>query len=667
MEPSSKTLNSVVVHTLSEIGSEYCPVLQPMLRHLAGLVLTRRPKDPEQCIIDHLSGKHLGETQTPSNSRLSFSMRDKDIFHQGTQGEEGDVISSEYNEAASQKSYEHSYRQERGTALPLASSLQYGSLKTIAERLAVVVPLGPGRRLLEKLAKLLLDVKPRDAEEYLCTRLEGRCFSEEVVATNAMMHSMSGLLLVPPTDPTEIRLLKGVPIDSPGYAVAANVISLLITKKPSNPINYLFDHFAHRCRSSTIYSVASSNRHHIEEDSVSSVSHNLCCSYADNAEGEAEMEPMNSTDRELCMNNFLKVIHGLTPHSSFDQRRLMSSIGLGRGRTSWTFNRSANTKETGTQTSLYPENVPTKHQAGHGGNNSEPKPGSISSGSPPRFRPVSTFSSAVQSGSVMKEMKSSLSTSNNRGFMPLGFTFASDLTTPQPSNPLNSGNEPTKDPPSTVSKTPSSPSAFLTNSQQLSALSEEQIRICAELDQLRIRGELRQECLRHEIETLRREKEYRENIAVLYTGDSERSAAHAATEALFQAERYLYFLQDHDHQLRRMLQHQLQVLSFPAATFMGHAQSSVAPPQPSSPYHSIFQPRTSVSALPISSPLQTSYCSDKYVLSELEMLRKRVELLTIEQSRLRTLQKGVDPDPSRVCNPYHTTISSSLHESEIIS
>ncbi|CCW62064.1 unnamed protein product [Phytomonas sp. EM1] len=657
MIPSAKTMNGMVVQTLADIGSEFCPHLRPMLQYLASLILTRRPKDPEQCIIDHLDGKHLGDSQVASNDRFSHARRESDRMQEGAQGEVYDANSSASNETTSRKSGEHPHRQERATAPSLTSSFLSNGPKTVAERLASAAPPGPGRKFLLKLAKLLLDVKPRDSEEYLCTRLEGRCFSEEVVATNALMHSISGLLLAPPNDPTELMLLKGVPVDSPGYTVAVNALSLLFGKKPSNPINYLFDHFIHRCRSSTVHSGASSNRHHTEDDSASSVSHNLCCSYVENAEGEREVEPMSSAEHELCMSNFLKVIQsrcsqeGLTPPCSIDLRRLMSSsLGWGRDRQGGARNQSASTKEASTQTLLQfgiPRSQPREDTSG---NKAEPRLINASVGSSPKGGVMSAFPVGAQSCGADKDTKQGSGTPFNPTFKPLGFTFGSDLPSEavpstQVKHSIASGKGATQErTTSPMQKTTSSSQGFTANLPQMSIPLEEQTRICAEFDQLRLRGELRQERLMHEIATLRREKEYRESIATIYDGASEKSAAQAAAEALYQAECHLKFLQDHDRTLREMMQRHLRAVSLATTAHAGSAQPSITPLHPFSLCHSLYPPYTATPAAQGFGLPRSSIRSDEFAATELEILKKCVELLALEQYRARGYAGGGDPE-----------------------
>lgn len=70
--------------------------------------------------------------------------------------------------------------------------------------------------------------------------------------------------------------------DSAGYNVAANMISLLFTRKPDDPVTYLYYHFNGKVHTSEAQSIRSSFRRDATCDSMSSTSRS-CVDESDDA------------------------------------------------------------------------------------------------------------------------------------------------------------------------------------------------------------------------------------------------------------------------------------------------------------------------------------------------------------------------------------------------
>ncbi|CAG9582563.1 conserved hypothetical protein [Leishmania major strain Friedlin] len=172
--------------------------------------------------------------------------------------------------------------------------------------------------------------------------------------------------------------------------------------------------------------------------------------------------------------------------------------------------------------------------------------------------------------------------------------------------------------------------------------SDEHARVRNEFGLLRLREELRLERLQHEVRILTRECEYRNHMALLNRTDrmADRAAA-TAQEALEEAQKYCAFLCAQIDQLEVEKQRQLRLISQHMA-------------QSSSPLSAAVDPRISspISGRCLGAEPSLLY-AEPQVPSELDILKKQVELLAMEQARARSIGYGVAP--SYAAAAPHTT------------
>ncbi|CAD2216832.1 hypothetical protein, conserved [Angomonas deanei] len=235
-EPCSPTPTTAgeVANALADtaLPGDALPDLRPLFLNLAAKVLSAKPKDPEQYIVDHLMGRQLS-SQTSSPVFKAKEPEVTDLRDVNADAVDLGGPSPKGRKAVSLLSFE-----------PVGD--------TVVDRLVFGLPAGPAKSVVTNLAHLLLDSKPEDPEDFLCMHL---C---------AVHSAYSGApTTIVAEDPTIASLLCDIPAGTPGYNVAMQLLPTLLAKRPTNPINYLFDHLSSRMsRGSAAQSLRSSNRRH---------------------------------------------------------------------------------------------------------------------------------------------------------------------------------------------------------------------------------------------------------------------------------------------------------------------------------------------------------------------------------------------------------------------
>lgn len=534
--PLDTTMRSAVSHILADVAAAERPYLREWFVQLAAMLLSAQPTDPEQYLVDHFCSNRLNSSQGGSEVQPGVDSH--------------------------QDSYATLEVEKRH--LEPVSLTSIGATET--ERLASGAPVGCGRAVLELLAKLVFDKKPDDAEHFLWTWLESRSFVEEVAASTVIAYTDEGSILLPPDDPTQATLLREVPYDSPGYAVAANVISLLFAKRPVDPWNYLFSHLSGRARSSLANSVLSSKRGGQGQEETS-------CTSREYDDDDGDYDEISPSSRS-AISGFLAVIQQKGSSASFRSSR-RRSFNVGKR----TQNQS---KEMCTQTSCI--------------------------GSPNLTPTTTTHLRTIPSAYFQSPL-------NGNNKCPIT-TFPNLCSAPLPTNAASLGHV----------TTATSHGGHNVFASTRSDEDDKQQRVRADFEIMRTRNRLRLERLHLEMESARREVTYRERIALSYDGTAAaQRAVVVARDALQEMEKYAAFLESHDRHLKAHMERQLRTLG------------------------QLSMPECITDAGAFDGPMVTSShrtllgSTAKSVLSaptELEILQKRVELLTMEQARLCALQQA---------------------------
>eukprot|EP00796_Vickermania_ingenoplastis_P005282 gene5282-3787_t len=211
---SPKVVDSLAMHagTVSTI-----PGVNQLFLNLATVVLSRRSKDPEQLLMDYLTNRRLPELQTLPHHRASSSnltdhapIDDTADFQAEDIGVDGE-----------------NHMKPKDNSVPLD------------ERLASCGSTPMHRAVLTSVARLLLSVRPHDVKDFLVTRWEGEAFgAEDAISVEASS---------PPHANSTAELLESyVPVGTVGRVVAKGVAQILLSKKPSNPLNFLTVHLTSR-------------------------------------------------------------------------------------------------------------------------------------------------------------------------------------------------------------------------------------------------------------------------------------------------------------------------------------------------------------------------------------------------------------------------------------
>lgn len=214
---SSTVVDSLVAHA-NEIN--HIQYAEKLFLELARLTLSRRSADPEQLLMDYLSSKHLPELHTLPHHRASSSIIT-------TTEETGDFSSNK--------------DENEETCPPNTTAAKMSEGHTVEERLVSCGDTDLHKRALRNVARLLLTARPHDPTDYLVTRWEGLAFgegAEDTVAVEASSPSHGNSVCY--------QLESCIPAGTAGSFVAKQMCNLLLSKKPSNPLNFLFDYYSSR-------------------------------------------------------------------------------------------------------------------------------------------------------------------------------------------------------------------------------------------------------------------------------------------------------------------------------------------------------------------------------------------------------------------------------------
>ncbi|CBZ30761.1 conserved hypothetical protein [Leishmania mexicana MHOM/GT/2001/U1103] len=466
-----------------------------------------------------------------------------------------------------------------------------------------------------RLAELLISAQPDDPEDFLWARLEARSFGED--ATHSVVFSTDGYPVVRPEDPTQVSLLKDIPATSPGYVVATGLLPLLFAKKPVDPIGYLFYHIGSRTRSSAAQSVHSSTRHLRFGEGDEGFDAESCTSreFDDDSNYGADDAEVGSIGGSVSM---VPLQRKGSLGSLFDSA---AAVQLQRRRSE----RSENARQRLSQSAAVPR----------------------SSGS--MRRSVTGATRASRDTSAAQPLPQELAALSGTGSSWKRVSAAQHEGKPCSPMRVSHGNSPVTvaDIGNSPTRTFRIPSLTASPNTLHNIDSDEHARVRNEFGLLRLREELRLERLQHEVRILTRECEYRNHMALLNRTDrmADRAAA-TAQEALEEAQKYRAFLCAQIDQLELEKQRQLRLISQHMA-------------QSSSPHSAAVDPRI---------PLPTSgHClgaessllyTESQVPNELDILKKQVELLAMEQARARSMRYGVASSYAAAA-PHTTRFSSS--------
>ncbi|KAK7197159.1 hypothetical protein NESM_000661200 [Novymonas esmeraldas] len=583
--------------TGAEVGDHF----RSLLLQLAGLILEHRPKDPEQYIVDHLHARMLSSTAGGRASSVTAAASSDEAAGEEAALAAGSTATLSTVANTSVMVFEPEYEGEMSATAPF---VPHGD--TVVERLASnALPIEIGRAVLTRLAEQLISAQPDDPEDFLWARLGARSFGED--ATHNAAVSAAGYPVARLDDPTQMSLLKDIAPSSPGYVVAVSVLPLLFAKKPVDPISYLFYHVGSRARSSVAQSAHSSARlMRLGDDEDNPFDGESCISRdfadesdsaaADDAEigstgGSTGMMPLQ---RKGSLGTLFDSAAAAAP-----QRRRSERLDTSRQRPSQNV--------TASRTSSLRRSLAGAARTSRDATATLPLPDELA---------------ALSGGAGTASKRVSIAHPEGKPRSPTYASYDSSAT------PMGGGGM-------SVTRTNRTPSLGVSPNASHRVESDEQARVREEFGMLRLREELRLERLQHEIRTLTRECEYRNQMALLNRTD--RMADRAATtarEALEEAHRYRAFLGAQVSQLEVELQRQLRLLSQQAA-------------RPSPPLMAAPAPWTQP---PMCGYWAASEGARRYaeapVPSEVDILKKQVELLSMEQARARSLGYGVERDHS---------------------
>ncbi|AIO01821.1 hypothetical protein LPMP_341950 [Leishmania panamensis] len=454
-----------------------------------------------------------------------------------------------------------------------------------------------------RLAVQLISAQPDDPEDFLWARLEARSFSEDV--THDVAFSAGGYPVVRPEDPTQVSLLKDIPVTSPGYVVATGLLPLLFARKPVDPIIYLFYHIGSRARSSAAQSVHSSTRHlHFDDEEENGFDVESCTSreFDDDSNFAADdTAEVGSAGGSISM---IPLQRKGSLGSLFDSAA-SPTAQLPRRRS----DRSDNVRHRLSQSAAMPRSGSTRRNTT--GATRTSRDTTATQPLPKELAALSGSSSALKRVSVAQQDGKQRSPMHSHHDNSAGSAADIGSSAPRPQ------------------RIPSGSAAANT----LHCIeSDERARVCSEFEVLRLREELRLERLQHEVRTLTRECEYRKQVALLNRTDrmADRAAA-MAQEALEEAHKYRAFLCAQIDQLEVEQQRQLRLVS-----------QHLGQPSPSLSAAGVSQLPSPISGYRLGAEAPLRY-AESQVPSELDILKKQVELLTMEQVRARSMGYGVTP------------------------
>lgn len=593
-----------------------------LLLQLSSLILEHRPKDPEQYIVDYLNARLLSASaisRAPLNECSTRQQQQQVVADDNGAG----------TPTAEDASNGATHREQRPFSAAETTATFQPIGETVVERLASnALSTEVGHAVLLRIAELLLSTQPDDPEDFLWSRLEARSFGEET-AHNVTMNA-DGFLLVRPEDPAQLALLKDIPASSPGYVVAVNLLPVLFAKKPADPISYLFYHIGNRARSSTAQSAHSSIRH-----------------FRINADDEDDFDAESCTSREFGEDSYSgaeDAAETVSVSESAIQLPLQRKGSLGSLFDSAAAAASAsNTAGQALRRSAGDRSF--RRRQAHGLSNSRGSSVRRSS-----TAPTVGSSRALKesySSSVQDELSAFCSGTTKRVSIaqqevqppsPSHFSYDSSALPGAASGagPTRSSRGPTSTAESHAFAGPqlaSADTAHATDSALSKIEADEHARIHQEFELLRLREELRLERLQHEVRTLTRECEYRTRMAVLNKTDrmADRTAA-AAREALEEAHLFRGFLCAQIDQLEAEQQRQLRLVSQQIArmTSPTPAGATILPPS------AVKTWLGEDVALRQAEQRDAGGSTSSYgVPSELDILKKQVELLTMEQARAK--------------------------------
>ncbi|KAG5492625.1 hypothetical protein JKF63_01204 [Porcisia hertigi] len=558
-----------------------------LLLQLSSLTLEYQPKDPEQCMIDYLQARLLSSAAVSRASHTGDTATDAE--KEATAGAPATTLATDGLDMTTSPD---------GSTRMNTRSLPTPRGGTVMERLTRSPLLSEvGRTVMTRLAKSLLSAQPDDPEDFLWARLEAQNFG--VDAAHSVAFSADGYPVVRPEDPTQVHLLKDIPVTSPGYVVATSLLPLLFAKKPVDPISYLFYHIGSRARLSAAQSMHSSTRplrYGDEEDEMCNAE--SCTS----REFDDDSDSVDNDAVELISTLGSTLLAPLQRKGSlgslFDNSATAAMQSLRRRS-----ERSDNARQRLSLNATMSRSSSVRRELAGA---------TRASKGTPAAQLLSTGPSALN-GAASSSKRVSIA---QQGEKPSSPTRTHHIHFPGPS-------------PNTLHNMES----------------DEYARVKCEFKFLRLRDELRLERLHHDIRVLTREAEYRNRMALLNKTDrmADRAAA-MAQEALEEALEYRTFLCAQIDELEVVQERQLRLI-LQQGCHCPYALSSAGVPSISSPISGHWPGAEA-----------RDQNTDMQVPSELDILKKKVELLTMEQARARS--NGYGMATGCVANAPHTNWNS---------
>lgn len=619
-------------HHVSAISGD-SSIFRPLFLQIAGSVLEHRPKDPEQYIIDYLLARKL------SNSSLgrSLTMASREV--------EDDVNVEPDDEDSSAAA---TVRGGVGGLSSTSASHDFQPVgETVVERLASNARRpGAGRTVLARLAKLVVEAKPSDPENFLWTRLEGRSFAEE---SSHFAYTGEGFQLLLPEDPIQLAIIREIPADSPGYVVAAELVPLLFAKKPDDPLSYLFYHVGSRTHSGGALSIRSGSlQNRGAEEEISDIDSCTSREFADESDSAIESEEdsadvsapllqrkgslgslFDAAASQTSRRNGDKVRPGRCEHSNSRSsdcgRRLLPHRSITVVPTPLHNAKLSRSQMSPAQDSVPP---PSTHRGGKTARTSTVPTADLSS-----FHTASSLAGAGKRVSISEERKShrlhqsQLPATSGTGWSPLHSYVKAvpGLAANSSSSYENVTSQKTLDALQIASEAIEKANEKANTTASLSSLATQMTfgrsegmeyqRICDEYRLLRLKEEQRLDRLVHEIRSMARECEYCERLASIKVGDvALQKAADVSRQVLQEALRYQQFLLSQIERIDGDMQHQLYTLTQCLSSnrnFTSGCWASADPVRRDCPH------------------------ADVCVPSEAAILRKRLELASMEEARIR--------------------------------
>ncbi|KEG13279.1 hypothetical protein DQ04_01101000 [Trypanosoma grayi] len=128
---------------------------------------------------------------------------------------------------------------------PSCSSLTFAPVgDNTEERLSSGAPAGPARAVVRHWVRLLLDAKPDNPLLFMWSKLEAKGGKDAIcLGASSSVHALA------PEDPTKVAVLHDIPRSSPAYTVLLGLVDLIFEKKPDAPEMWMWYHLVGRSKS----------------------------------------------------------------------------------------------------------------------------------------------------------------------------------------------------------------------------------------------------------------------------------------------------------------------------------------------------------------------------------------------------------------------------------